>query len=351
MRNPYEAKYKYYILVPALLFLIAVPLALNVEKGIDLKGGNIVIAKTTYKADLASLEQALSQKFSLTGLKVSQSKSLLGGEGYSVRVEYSDNAFLSEYADYLAEAKSAFDSNDSSTVLSLSSKIISGLSSEDVPSEPKQALFEAERVYSDAEQAFSLSLDSTVKSSLGLPASEQLLKKNVLRALGQTVAYDALKAVVSAAVLIVLVVLLFFRKLLPSLAIILAAIFDVVFGLALMSLFSVPLSLASISALLMLVGYSVDTDVLLTTRLLKRREGSTSERVLSSMKTGMTMTLTTVVAVIVIIVMSYFMEMSALLEFSAALFFGLLGDLISTWLMNAPMLLWYAEKKGGRAYS
>ena len=33
---------------------------------------------------------------------------------------------------------------------------------------------------------------------------------------------------------------------------------------------------------------------------------------------------------------------------SSVLLFGLIGDLISTWFMNAPLLMWYMERKSKR---
>ena len=115
-----------------------------------------------------------------------------------------------------------------------------------------------------------------------------------------------------------------------------------------MAVFKVPLSLATIPALLMLVGYSVDTDIMLTTRLLKRREGTAADRTIGAMKTGLTMTFTTLAALTVMLSISFFNQITIIFEIAAVIFFGLLGDLISTWMMNAPILLWYVEKKKER---
>jgi preprotein translocase subunit SecF len=48
------------------------------------------------------------------------------------------------------------------------------------------------------------------------------------------------------------------------------------------------------------------------------------------------------------LVVSYFYQIEVIYQIAAVLFFGLVGDLISTWLMNAPVLLWYIESKGGK---
>jgi len=36
--------------------------------------------------------------------------------------------------------------------------------------------------------------------------------------------------------------------------------------------------------------------------------------------------------------------MFVMFEISVVIFFGLLADLISTWFMNAPILIWYVKK-------
>jgi len=53
------------------------------------------------------------------------------------------------------------------------------------------------------------------------------------------------------------------------------------------------LSTAGIAAFLMLIGYSVDTDILLSSHLLKRKEGGMWVRLHSAFKTGIMMSVTT----------------------------------------------------------
>jgi preprotein translocase subunit SecF len=104
------------------------------------------------------------------------------------------------------------------------------------------------------------------------------------------------------------------------------------------------LSTAGIVAFLMLIGYSVDTDILLTTRVFKRHEGSVNSRIFSSFKTGMTMTLTSLLVVSI----GYFMTSGFSKVFNqifTILIIGLLFDIINTWLFNAGIIKWYMERK------
>ncbi len=143
-------------------------------------------------------------------------------------------------------------------------------------------------------------------------------------------------------------VFIIFRNFVPSMAVILAALSDIIIAMGGMSLFGIPLSLASVGALLMLIGYSVDTDILLTTRLLKRREGTITERAIDAMKTGMTMSIAAIAAMTVLYVVTVFVmpQAETLSNIAAVLIIGLVADILATWLMNLGILRWYLEVRG-----
>jgi len=73
-------------------------------------------------------------------------------------------------------------------------------------------------------------------------------------------------------------------------------IHDIVFAIALTDLFNIKVETAGIAAFLMLIGYSVDTDILLTARVLRGKEGTVLDKILGSMKTGLTMTFAAIAA-------------------------------------------------------
>jgi preprotein translocase subunit SecF len=140
-------------------------------------------------------------------------------------------------------------------------------------------------------------------------------------------------------------VFIVFREPVPSVAIILAALCDILIALGGMSIFKIPLSIASVGALLMLIGYSVDTDILLTTRLLKRREGTVESRAKNAMYTGLTMSFAAIAAMGVLFVVTKLImpEATTLSNISAVLVIGLIGDILSTWLMNLGILKTYID--------
>ncbi len=151
-------------------------------------------------------------------------------------------------------------------------------------------------------------------------------------------------AILIAFVFMAIVVFIIFRTFIPSMAVIFSAFADIVMTLALANLLGMRMSTAGIVAFLMLIGYSVDTDILLTTRLLKRSDGSLNQRIIGAFKTGMTMTLTSLVAVVVclFIVRSFSIVLT---QIFTILTIGLLFDILNTWVTNVSILKWYVKYK------
>lgn len=151
-----------------------------------------------------------------------------------------------------------------------------------------------------------------------------------------------IKVLIFAFILMAIVVAVTFRTFIPSLAVILAAVTDILVTLAIISLIGVKISSAGITAFLLIIGYSIDTDILLTTKLLKRKIGTKYERLKQSITTGLTMTGTTIVAVFVGLLFS---TAPVLKEIFLIVFISLFIDILSTYLGNASILIWYMKKK------
>jgi len=154
---------------------------------------------------------------------------------------------------------------------------------------------------------------------------------------------EGLKAVGFAFLFMAIAVYLYFRNPVPSGTIILCALSDLIMVLGAMSLFNIELSSATIAALLMIIGYSVDSDILLTTRVLKRLTKSFDETIKEAMKTGLTMTLTTITAMLILlIVVKLFIPVADILaNIAEVLILALIADIINTWLLNAGILKYY----------
>lgn len=161
-------------------------------------------------------------------------------------------------------------------------------------------------------------------------------------ALGQAFFKQTVMAMLVAFVLMSIVVFLSFKTFVPSGAVILCGFSDIVMTIAVIDIFNIKIETAGIAALLMLIGYSVDTDVLLTTRVLKREEGTLMEKILGAMKTGMTMTITAIVAVLVAYI---FTQSDTLRQIMLILMIGLFFDILNTWIQNTGILTLYVRHK------
>ncbi|KTG30421.1 protein translocase subunit SecF [Haloferax profundi] len=131
-----------------------------------------------------------------------------------------------------------------------------------------------------------------------------------------------------------------FRTFVPSIAVVISAFSDIVIPVALMNILGIELSLGTVAALLMLIGYSVDSDILLNNHIL-RRSGDFYESTYRAMQTGVTMTLTSIAAMIVMTITATLFGIQLLAAIGTVLVFGLTADLMNTYMLNVTLLRWY----------
>jgi preprotein translocase subunit SecF len=169
-----------------------------------------------------------------------------------------------------------------------------------------------------------------------------------LRSLSSSVSDEfftqAMLAFVMAFTIMSLVIFYAFKDLTPSLAVIFAAAGDILFAMGAMVIFGIPLTLGSLAALLMLIGYSVDTDIVLSTRVLKQKRNSLKQRIWSSIKTGMTMSSGGIAGfTLLYFVSTAIVGPSELSNIAAVMVLGLLADMPLTYFGNALILKKYVE--------
>lgn len=188
---------------------------------------------------------------------------------------------------------------------------------------------------------------SKLKDSISKSLQIEITEKNsstefTSSSLGTSFYKELILALFLAFAFMAIVIFIQFKSFIPSIAVVLCAFTDITLSLVIIDIIGMPLSIGGISAFLMLIGYSVDTDILLTTRLLKRREPGIEERHKSSIKTGLTETITSLVAVLI----AYFIVSSPILkEIFLIISIGLLVDMFGTWIQNASILRLYCYKK------
>jgi preprotein translocase subunit SecF len=169
---------------------------------------------------------------------------------------------------------------------------------------------------------------------------EQVSKSATAASFGAESVRLALIGIAVAFVGMSVIIFVLFRSFVPSIAVVLSAFSDIVIPIALMTVFGIKLSLGTVAALLMLIGYSVDSDVLLNNHILRRR-GGFYESTYRAMRTGVTMTLTSISAMAVMTVAAFLLGVPLLPEIGIILVFGLSADLMNTYMLNLSLLRWY----------
>src|SRR5512137_227656 len=164
---------------------------------------------------------------------------------------------------------------------------------------------------------------------------------------GKTLQSQAVLALIFSFIGMAIVIFISFRTFVPSVAVVLSAFADMVMTAAMMNIIGIPLSLGTLAALLMLIGYSVDSDILLTNRVLKR-QGRLNDKLNGAFRTGIIMTSTTLAAALAMFIVAWFGSVLVLMEIAAVLLIGLVFDIMNTWLTNVGILKWYVLEGGGK---
>ncbi|MFT4343777.1 MAG: MMPL family transporter [Candidatus Woesearchaeota archaeon] len=160
--------------------------------------------------------------------------------------------------------------------------------------------------------------------------------------IGDSFFRQTLIALLFSFIIMASIVFITFRSFVPSVTVIIASISDIIITLSIVNMLDIHLSTAGLAAFLMLIGYSVDTNILLTNRLFKRTSGTTLERLGGAFRTGIIMSVTTLVALSVAL---FFTSSEVIRQVMTILFIGILVDIMNTWIQNAGFLRWYLDNQ------
>lgn len=375
--NIYKYKnLKLFILIPLVLMLAGILLSSQIVLDTSLRGGVSIIIQTnsTISASFLASQitsvlhvQAPSIQTSPGGLQITLpiNQSLANAESHLIQFY----AQKSNYSSYLVNATSlsiAYRQNagNASLLAQLQQananinaslqKMRAALRSEISALQPFGGSYsanatDADKLQQTAQTAYS---DASNKYQTGAVAALHTIVpfssysyQQVTPTLGRFFLSELTNTIVIAFILIFIVVLFIFRSPIPSLAVVFGAANDIIISLGAMALFKIPLGIASVAGLLMLIGYSIDTDLLTTIRILRRGEGTPEDRAYGAMKTGMTMTAAAIVSFAVLFAISIIEYVPTYYEISGVVLMGLIGDLMTTWLGNASMILLYKRRK------
>jgi len=362
--NIYEKNYKYYIIVPAALVIFSLLLIFFIKPlqlGIDFKSGieiqiissnelGINLLKSLLEKEnyvVYSIQSDKSPAGYLTYIQISRSPSLVKAEElkskfFEINKELvwleislnSQNPSNSSLEKYNLEREKANNYANELFKLAGLEQNASAYNSVNLLAKRVQEVF-AQFSSSENNKIRNLLTTNLKLESISIKERTSVLSSDFLNKAGSVV--------IISIILIIIAVFLIFKTFIPSVAVISGAFADIVFALGFMSLFSIPLDLPTFATLLMLVGFSLDTDILLTMNLLKRSEGSIRTRAYEAMKTGTTMSLSTIVAFLTLILIGLITKIQLYFLIGVVGFAGLIGDLIATWLFNAVILLYYLE--------
>lgn len=293
IENFYDKHYKKMAILPLIIGLIAIGLILGqyfttgefMNRGIGLKGGTTVSIQFGQEIDTGNLEKALAAEFP--------------DEEFNIRILKSQGVTQS------ISIETSLVGTDTDKIIPIVSK----------------------------ELGKTLTDDDYSIETIGSTLSESFFN-------------EMIKILLIAFVLMAVVVFFTFKSVVPSLYIVLCAFLDMVITLAIVNLTGLKITTGGIAAFLMLIDFSIDTDTLLTAKVLKREAGVTPAKALiPAFITGLTMTATAFVAMLVAYLLTNSMEIKQMM---LILLVGLLVDMVVTWMQSASLCLWYVKNKEKR---
>lgn len=354
--NIYKGDYRLLAIIPILLIVASLLLLPSMKFGVDFRGGTLITLQLSGDIDKAALEQellsmGLDAKVNVfegavgrtAEIEVSQTDELLEAdqlkEMFTPLLE--EVAFLEAQANSDPSKMGEYESKRAE-LDSLSNRMFE-LGGVNARADTFTNLNQLRTTFSDAYlRVYEIHTDEIMDAidrraeytSHSIVTVSPALSTKFLEQAGAVVLYSG--------VLSILLVFFFFRLPVPSFAVIIGAACDIIIAMGAMCLFGIPLTLPSFAALLMLIGFSLDTDILLTTRLLKRR-GDPRDNAFDAFKTGMTMSFSAIVAFSVLFIVAMLTHITTYYEISAVALAGLVADLFATWGINAVIILYYKE--------
>lgn len=378
MMNIYESKnYRLLILIPVALLIVSLFLVPHIHLDSTLTGGtNVQITTNTtisidtlsksldavfpsatvqrYSSSLsitippnASLTSALERVNLLDSYYSNYSKAVLNAAIYRnmlmnasyINNQSTKNSLASEQANatkYLGLMGTTLDQEISDLHPLLSS--VPSYNSSDAGS--MQTV--AGNIYSNASYSYKTIVLSKIKKIVPFTSYSY---NEVAPQVGGFFLQEIRNIIIIAFILVAITVFIIFRSVVPSFAVIFGAANDIIVALGAMAVFGIPLGVASVGGLLMLLGYSIDTDMLVAVRILKRTEGTPSTRAMETLKTGVTMTSAAIISFLTLFIVAYIVFIPTYLEIAGVALFGLVADIATTWFANTVLVVWYKNKK------
>jgi len=138
------------------------------------------------------------------------------------------------------------------------------------------------------------------------------------------------------------IIFIIYKNPITSFGIVFASLANILTTLAITSLLGIKISFAGFAALLMLIAYTVDTNIVLTTRVLKTTPENYRSQYRKALSTGITLISTITLTMLVVLLLT---PSKLLLNVSQVLVIGFIFDLPYTWIFNSAMLEWWINRR------
>jgi len=139
-----------------------------------------------------------------------------------------------------------------------------------------------------------------------------------------------------------IVIFIIYRNPVTSFGIVFASLANILTTLAVTSLLGIKISFAGFAALLMLIAYTVDTNIVLTNKVLKTTPENFKTQYKKALSTGLTLISTITLTMIIVLLLT---TSKLLLNVSQILVVGFIFDLPYTWIFNSSMLKWWINRR------
>ncbi|BCS91297.1 MAG: protein-export membrane protein SecF [Candidatus Micrarchaeota archaeon] len=365
MLNIYQRNYKLYPIIPIVIVLASI-LSIIIAKlplSINLTGGTLIIVNQSSNYSLSYLQGSISRLFPSSvvtvtknlnqiDIYISANSTLSAIERSYENIQADYNSYQQIYSNITvlrSEGNSSYLSLEPSLQL-LYNKILSNFTSEQLKAADLGLRANNSYNSSNISSVIKLSLlyfnesqaryyNMTISKIRSVINADSYTIESVSPEIGSYFLNDFIDILIAAFVMVFIAVYIIFRDILPAFTIVLGALADISIAMSALVIFHLPLGITSLAALLMIIGFSIDTEVLAAIRIIKRHEDTKEIRAFNSMKTGLTMTSSALIAFTSMLVFSIIFNIATYEEIASILIIGLIGDIFTTWFGTTPVIL------------
>ena len=324
----YKRYYKKLVLLPLIVFGITLFFLPSLKLGIDFTGGLSLSFSSSTSISPDNLSEYLKSSLGVSDVTVTP----VSG-GYIVEMSYPPKLKK------LYELADAWKTKHDEGALQELNRIMGG-SIKDLNNLDATVTSYADKIKGE--------IITTIKKKV--PDAKDFVVQDIVPVLGGEFWNLMRNIAIAAVVLLFIAVVLYFRHPVPVVIMLISGIFDGIAMLSFMGLSNIPLNLATMAIVLMMVGYSIDTDVVASTFVFKRRkEGNIYQQAERAFLTGATMSITTFIAMLIIYAVGFLTRNITVIRMANVMIYGVIADLIITWAFNTPLLIWIGEKHASSA--